>query len=81
LLAVIGDRERQCSHPFAGSAFVSFYRAYVIDQDGHFLEVVNLECASDAAAVEAAQQLVNGHDVELWQEDRMITKLATSEPK
>ena len=60
---------------------MTFYRAYVIGQDGHFLEAVNLECASDAAAVEKAKQCINGHDVELWQGNRMITKLASGEPK
>jgi hypothetical protein len=58
-----------------------YYRAYIIGQDGHFIEAINLDCADDAAAVDSAKQLVNGHDVELWQQDRMVTRLAASDPK
>jgi len=57
------------------------YRAYIIGRDGHFQSGVNLHCEDDATAVESAKQLVDGHDVELWQGDRMVTKLATSDPK
>jgi hypothetical protein len=35
-----------------------------------------LDCVDDAAAIESAKDLVHGHDVELWQEGRMVTKLA-----
>jgi hypothetical protein len=31
-------------------------------------------CADDVEASEAAKQLVDGHDVELWQRDRMVAK-------
>jgi hypothetical protein len=58
-----------------------YYRAYIIGQDGQFIEAINLDCADDAAAVESAKQIVNGHDVEVWQQDRMVTRLATSDPK
>lgn len=60
---------------------MTYYRAYIIGQDGHFKGAVNLDCADDTAAVESAKQLVNGHDVELWQQGRMVAKLAsTDEP-
>jgi hypothetical protein len=29
-------------------------------------EVIHIECADDEAAVEAAELLVDGHDVQLW---------------
>jgi hypothetical protein len=48
------------------------YRAYLIGADGHFHNSVPLECADDEAASERAKQLVDGHDVELWQRDRKI---------
>jgi hypothetical protein len=60
---------------------VTYYRAYVIGRDGHFTEAINLDCADDAAAVDSAKQHVNGHDIELWQQSRMVTRLATSDPK
>ena len=48
------------------------YRAYFIGADGHFHNSVPLECTDDEAASEQARQLVDGHDVELWQRDRKV---------
>jgi hypothetical protein len=48
------------------------YRAYLIGPDGHIQYRVDLLCADDDAAKEQAKQLVDGHDVELWQLDRQI---------
>ena len=48
------------------------YRAYIIGQDGHFVRAIQLVCPDDDTAKEYAKQLVNGHDVELWQGDRKI---------
>jgi hypothetical protein len=43
--------------------------------DGHFNGAVVLFAPDDdAAATAAARQLVDGHDVELWQLGRMIAK-------
>jgi hypothetical protein len=56
-----------------------YYRAYIVDRDGHFIDTVNLSCANDAAAIESGKQFVDGHDVEVWQEDRMVTKLTKSD--
>lgn len=49
------------------------YRAFMIGIDGRFLRAVELVCPDDDAAEEYARQLVDGHDVELWQGDRKIT--------
>jgi hypothetical protein len=54
------------------------YRVYVVGHDCHFQSSVPLECADDDAAMEQARQLVDGHDVELWQRAR---KIATFEHK
>jgi hypothetical protein len=51
------------------------YRAYLIGCDGHFCAAVHLVCTDDTEAIEKAKQLVNGHDVELWQSDRMVAAL------
>jgi hypothetical protein len=51
------------------------YRAYLIGEDGRFFQAVDLDVANDTAAIEAAKQLVNGHNVELWLRDRKIAKL------
>jgi hypothetical protein len=50
------------------------YRVYIIGSDGHFFNSVPLECADDDEATEKAKQLLDGHDVELWQRDRKIAK-------
>jgi hypothetical protein len=54
------------------------YRAYIVGSDGHFHSSVPLECADDDVAMKKAKQLVDGHDVELWQRTR---KVATFEHK
>jgi hypothetical protein len=46
--------------------------------DGHILRPVELHCADDDAAKERAKQLVDGHDVELWQLDRKIAEFKAS---
>ena len=53
------------------------YQAYVIGEDGHIKQRIDLTCADDAAAKERAESLVGSHAIELWQSDR---KLATFEP-
>jgi hypothetical protein len=50
------------------------YRAYVLDKEGHFLRAVELVCSNDDIAKEQAKQLVDGYDVELWQQERRIAK-------
>jgi hypothetical protein len=50
------------------------YRAYVVGEDGHFVRAVELVCLDDETAKEYAKQLVDGHDVELWQLERLIAK-------
>ena len=49
------------------------YRAFIIGIDGRFLRAIELVCPNDDSAKEHARQLVDGHDVELWQGDRKIT--------
>ena len=42
------------------------YRAYIIGDDGHVQNRVDLNCGDEAEARRLAQQLVDDHDVELW---------------
>jgi hypothetical protein len=51
------------------------YRIYVVGSDGHFINVVAIECADDAEATKRAAHLVDGHDVELWQRARKVASL------
>ena len=49
-----------------------YYRAYVVGLDGHFLKSIDLICEDDAEAKNQAEQMVDGHDIELWQHERRI---------
>jgi hypothetical protein len=48
------------------------YRAYIMGPDGHVQNRVDLRCNNESEAIRLARQLVDGHDVELWQLDRQI---------
>ena len=60
-----------------GIAQVNEYRAYIVGEDGHIATFRAFVCDSDADATVWAEQLVDGHDVELWSGDRMVTRLAS----
>jgi hypothetical protein len=51
---------------------VQEYHAYIMGSEGHILKRINLFCANGEGAKERAKQLVDGHDVELWQSDRQV---------
>ena len=50
------------------------YRVYIIGEDGHIRQRVDLVCSDDELARTEAAQLVDGHDVELWQGTRRIAR-------
>lgn len=54
------------------------YYAYIIGDDGHIQNRVEIDCDDDKEAVRCAKRLVDGHAIELWQEARRI---ATLQPK
>jgi hypothetical protein len=58
---------------------VPHYRAYLVGHDDHYISVVDLDCADDEAALEAAKRLVDGHDFELWQGNRKVVRLEAPE--
>ncbi|WP_198031803.1 hypothetical protein [Bradyrhizobium sp. Ec3.3] len=43
------------------------YRAYILDEHGHLVGAVDLECADDEEAKERAKRL-DSHRVELWRQ-------------
>jgi hypothetical protein len=54
---------------------MSDFRAYVIGRDGHIIERIELDhCPDEREAKEKAKQLVDGHDVELWELARLIER-------
>jgi hypothetical protein len=48
------------------------YRAYFIGSDGHFIDAKHIPCDNDETATAAAEQLVNGHEIELWHGNRKV---------
>jgi hypothetical protein len=48
------------------------YRAYIMRSDGRVFYRVDLVCKDEATAKERAKALVDEHDIELWQLDRLI---------
>lgn len=55
------------------------YRAFIVGRDGHFVGFEPLVCADDVEAIKKAERLVDGHDVELWSRERMVTVLKSKE--
>ncbi len=55
------------------------YRAYVLDQNGHVTQRHDFEFVDDEAAIIHARRFVDGHDVEVWQIDRVVKLLKSNE--
>jgi hypothetical protein len=53
------------------------YRAYLIDADRHFSDVLHLTCNDDAEAISQAERLIVGRAAELWLLDRKVCILPT----
>ena len=52
------------------------YRAYLVDQAGHFHGVRPLDgCTSDDEAIAMAKRYVDGCAVELWDRARLVAKI------
>jgi len=55
------------------------YRVYRVTDDDHFdAAAIDLDCADDEQAIEAARQMVDGCDLELWEGKRMVARIAVS---
>ena len=53
------------------------YRVFLIDQGGHIAEPpIEIDCENDGEAVSTAKQLVDGKDIELWEESRFIASFS-----
>ena len=55
-----------------------YYRAYILNKEGHFCGFRELLCSNDEDARQQALQLLNGDEIELWQEGRQVL---SSSPK
>jgi hypothetical protein len=61
--------------PTAGSGTMPEYRAYILGIDGHrYIRAADFlsDHPDDATAMKAAEKLVDGHDVELWDRGRLV---------
>jgi hypothetical protein len=56
------------------------YRAYTIGIDGHFIGSEPLVCRDDGEAVSKANQLLDGHDIEVWCAERLVIHLKRKPP-
>lgn len=53
------------------------YRFYSIKKDGHIAgPAIERNCPNDREALKEARELVNGHDIEVWQGSRVLAYLA-----
>ncbi len=56
------------------------YRFYSIKKDGHVAGPATIrECSLDVDALKQARQLLNGNDIEIWQDARVVAYLVSEE--
>ena len=55
------------------------YRAIILDSDGQFRNAIHMDFADDDEAIEGVKRMVLGYDVELWEGNRKIAALKSSE--
>jgi hypothetical protein len=52
------------------------FRVYFIGDDGHIKGVHELANMTEPNAIEHAKQLLNGHDLEVWEGERHVANLS-----
>jgi hypothetical protein len=55
------------------------YRFYSLDREGRICAARNVDCAEDQATVNLATDLLNGHDIEVWERGRRVAHVKMSE--
>ena len=50
------------------------YKVYVFGDDGHIINLVDLNCLDDEAAADKGRQLADGRPIELWDGARKIAR-------
>jgi hypothetical protein len=56
-------------------AWVEKYRLCKVAEEGHRIEFKELACRDDGHAVHLAKQVVQDHDVEVWNGNRFVFRL------
>jgi hypothetical protein len=54
------------------------YRAYTVGDDDHFIGFQEMVCRDDSEAIANAKRLVDGHDIEVWNGERLVIRLSKS---
>jgi hypothetical protein len=57
------------------------YRAYIVDDDGHFNGYEPFVCANDEEAITKATVLARRHRIELWSGPRLISSIPRQRAK
>jgi hypothetical protein len=53
----------------------------LVDERGEYKGAEVLICADDEAALNHAEQYADGCDVEVWEHERLVARLAPNKPK
>jgi hypothetical protein len=66
----------------SGSGAMTQYRVYELGKDDHIeTPATVIEHADDEAAIAHARQLLDGHDIELWDGPRLVIRLTSKHKK
>jgi hypothetical protein len=57
---------------------MAIYRFYILNSDATLKgSATRLDFLDDSAAINHAEQMIGGHSVELWQDDRRVGRFAS----
>jgi hypothetical protein len=57
-----------------------YYRIFRVDQQGHVSRPATVvDCPDDDSARESAKAMLDGADLEVWQEKRLVARLKSNE--
>ena len=65
--------------PFVWEDAQMDYRVYIVGRDERFIGVREIDAPDDKAALRKARRYVGDRDVEIWQRDRRIGRIASNE--
>lgn len=69
---------RQTSEGDCAEAQASYYRAYVLNDDGQIVDFAQLYAIDDEDAKRQAKHLRDGFDIEVWQQNRKVALLKSA---
>jgi hypothetical protein len=55
------------------------YQVLIVGPDGDFIGSARLVCDDDAEAIEKANQLLDGHDLQIWNGPRYVRRLKSKD--